>query len=155
MNMSFLDSILYQFDHEVWEGFRFWDLVMPLFLFMTGSFHAVLTIEVYRDYGEVIACVSENPEACFSPVYLRNDCSGKPARSGRHASLFVFQYIAVYCCRLSYCCGHSVALPVQVAGRDNVATLLVYWVPMTFLGDFTPAGELCGTSGQMRFRAIP
>ena len=30
MNMSFLDSILYQFDHEVWEGFRFWDLVMPL-----------------------------------------------------------------------------------------------------------------------------
>jgi predicted acyltransferase len=37
MNMSFLDSILYQFDHEVWEGFRFWDLVMPLFLFMTGA----------------------------------------------------------------------------------------------------------------------
>ena len=26
MNMPFLDSILYQFDHEVWEGFRFWDL---------------------------------------------------------------------------------------------------------------------------------
>ena len=22
--------ILYQFDHEVWEGFRFWDLVMQL-----------------------------------------------------------------------------------------------------------------------------
>ena len=37
MNMPFLDSILYQFDHEVWEGFRFWDLVMPLFLFMTGA----------------------------------------------------------------------------------------------------------------------
>ena len=37
MNMPFLDSILYQLDHEVWEGFRFWDLVMPLFLFMTGA----------------------------------------------------------------------------------------------------------------------
>ena len=28
--------ILYNFDHEVWEGFRLWDLVMPLFMFMAG-----------------------------------------------------------------------------------------------------------------------
>ena len=30
-------SILYHFDHEAWIGFRCWDLVMPLFLFMTGA----------------------------------------------------------------------------------------------------------------------
>ena len=30
-------AVLYHFDHEVWEGFRFWDLVMPLFLFMSGA----------------------------------------------------------------------------------------------------------------------
>lgn len=29
-------TVLYQLDHEVWEGFRCWDLVMPLFLFMSG-----------------------------------------------------------------------------------------------------------------------
>lgn len=29
--------VLHQLDHEVWEGFRCWDLVMPLFLFMTGA----------------------------------------------------------------------------------------------------------------------
>lgn len=29
-------SLLYHLDHEVWEGFRCWDLVMPLFLFMSG-----------------------------------------------------------------------------------------------------------------------
>ncbi len=29
-------ALLYQFEHEVWEGFRLWDLIMPLFLFMTG-----------------------------------------------------------------------------------------------------------------------
>lgn len=116
----------------------FGNAAFPLY---DGSFHAVLTIEVYRDYGKLLACVSENPEACFSPVYLRNDCSGKPARSGRHASLFVFQYIAVYCCRLSYCCGHSVALPVQVAGRDNVATPSRLLGSDDVLGDFTPAGN--------------
>lgn len=31
------DAILYQLDHEVWAGFRCWDLVMPLFLFMCGA----------------------------------------------------------------------------------------------------------------------
>lgn len=33
---SYYHAFLYQFDHEVWEGFRLWDLIMPLFLFMTG-----------------------------------------------------------------------------------------------------------------------
>ncbi|MDE6366421.1 MAG: DUF5009 domain-containing protein [Muribaculaceae bacterium] len=31
------DSVMYQLDHEPWEGFRCWDLVMPLFLFMVGA----------------------------------------------------------------------------------------------------------------------
>lgn len=30
------EQILWHFDHEVWSGFRFWDLIMPLFLFMSG-----------------------------------------------------------------------------------------------------------------------
>ena len=30
------DTFLYQLDHAEWEGMRVWDLVMPLFLFMSG-----------------------------------------------------------------------------------------------------------------------
>ena len=30
------DYVLYQLDHAQWEGLRVWDLVMPLFLFMSG-----------------------------------------------------------------------------------------------------------------------
>lgn len=30
------DTLLYQLDHAQWEGMRVWDLVMPLFLFMSG-----------------------------------------------------------------------------------------------------------------------
>lgn len=33
---EWLTPLLHQFDHEMWEGFRFWDLIMPLFLFMAG-----------------------------------------------------------------------------------------------------------------------
>ena len=29
-------TVLYQLDHAQWEGMRMWDLVMPLFLFMSG-----------------------------------------------------------------------------------------------------------------------
>lgn len=30
------DTLLYQLDHAEWEGIRVWDMVMPLFLFMSG-----------------------------------------------------------------------------------------------------------------------
>lgn len=34
---SWFHSLLYQLDHEKWIGFRFWDIVMPLFLFLVGA----------------------------------------------------------------------------------------------------------------------
>lgn len=30
------ETLLYQLDHAEWEGMRVWDMVMPLFLFMSG-----------------------------------------------------------------------------------------------------------------------
>ena len=30
------DAVLYQLDHAEWEGLRVWDMIMPLFLFMSG-----------------------------------------------------------------------------------------------------------------------
>ena len=30
------NTLLYQLDHARWEGVRAWDMVMPLFLFMSG-----------------------------------------------------------------------------------------------------------------------
>ncbi len=36
LDIPVLNAFLFQFDHEIWEGFRFWDVVMPLFMFMSG-----------------------------------------------------------------------------------------------------------------------
>ncbi|MBM4001951.1 MAG: DUF5009 domain-containing protein [Planctomycetes bacterium] len=33
---SFSENLALQFDHEPWEGFRFYDLIYPLFLFLVG-----------------------------------------------------------------------------------------------------------------------
>ncbi|MCH5233572.1 MAG: DUF5009 domain-containing protein [Muribaculaceae bacterium] len=36
-NTPWLKAVTFQLDHEVWVGFRCWDLVMPLFLFLVGA----------------------------------------------------------------------------------------------------------------------
>ena len=37
LDIEFLNNtLLYQLDHAEWEGMRVWDIVMPLFLFMSG-----------------------------------------------------------------------------------------------------------------------
>ncbi|MGL4852569.1 MAG: acyltransferase family protein [Phocaeicola sp.] len=36
INAPLYDALLTQFTHKSWEGFAFWDLIMPLFMFMAG-----------------------------------------------------------------------------------------------------------------------
>ncbi|MFW5755710.1 MAG: acyltransferase family protein [Tangfeifania sp.] len=36
-DISWLDAMATQFTHVQWEGFRFWDIIMPLFMFMAGA----------------------------------------------------------------------------------------------------------------------
>lgn len=36
INQSWYDKFLWNFSHVEWAGFSPWDLVMPLFLFMSG-----------------------------------------------------------------------------------------------------------------------
>jgi predicted acyltransferase len=35
-NLPFFNALSSQFEHQPWEGFHFYDLIMPLFLFMVG-----------------------------------------------------------------------------------------------------------------------
>ena len=141
MNMSFLDSILYQFDHEVWEGFRFWDLVMPLFLFMTG---ASMPFSLSKYIGTT---------GSYWPVYRRI--------LKRVFLLFIFgmivqgnllgldsSHIYLYSNTLqSIAVGYLIAAVIQLhfsfRWQIGITLLLlfIYWIPMTFLGDFTPAGN--------------
>ncbi len=36
-DIAWLDAMATQFTHVQWEGFRFWDIIMPLFMFMAGA----------------------------------------------------------------------------------------------------------------------
>ena len=141
MNMSFLDSILYQFDHEVWEGFRFWDLVMPLFLFMTGAsmpFSLSKYIGTTGSYWPVYRRILKRVFLLFIfGMIVQGNLLGLDAT---HLYLYsnTLQSIAV---------GYLIAAVIQLhfpfkwQVGITLLLLLVYWVPMTFLGDFTPAGN--------------
>jgi len=37
MNTPWMDTITKPFHHVAWEGFVFWDIIMPLFMFMAGA----------------------------------------------------------------------------------------------------------------------
>lgn len=141
LDVPFLNGILYQFDHEVWEGFRFWDLVMPLFLFMTGA-SMPFSLSKYKGVS-----------GSYWPVYRRI--------LKRVALLFIFgmivqgnllgldsRHLVIYSNTLqSIAVGYFMAAVIQLhfsfkwqVGVTSLL-LLLYWTPMTFLGDFTPEGN--------------
>ena len=37
MNTPWMNSVTSPFEHVPWEGFAFWDIIMPLFMFMAGA----------------------------------------------------------------------------------------------------------------------
>lgn len=37
MHTPWMDAVNSQFEHVPWEGFAFWDIIMPLFMFMAGA----------------------------------------------------------------------------------------------------------------------
>lgn len=136
-----LQAVLYQLDHEVWEGFRFWDLVMPLFLFMVGasmpfSFAKFRTMSdgrrlAYRKivrrflmlflFGMIVQgnLLGLDPDA----IYIYNN---------------TLQSIAV-----GYLIAAVTLLHCRWRAQIAITALLLvtYWLPMAWWGDYSPTGN--------------
>ena len=136
-NNSFINDILYQFDHQTWEGFRLWDIVMPLFMFMCGvsmpfSFArysaANSRIHIYlRILKRVIILwvigmiVQGNLLALdISVIRLYSNTLQAIAAGYLIASIIILHF------------------PLKGTIYMTILLLAIYWVPMTFCGDFTP-----------------
>lgn len=153
-NLPWLNSILYQFDHEAWAGFRFWDLVMPLFLFMTGA-SMPFSFSKYKDNphkGAIYRKILKRVILLFlfGTIVQGNLLGLNP------------QYIYLYTNTLqAIAIGYLIAAVIQLHCSFRwqllltCALLLVYWLPMTFAGDFTPDGNFAEKADQWvlgRFR---
>ncbi|MDE5638499.1 MAG: DUF5009 domain-containing protein, partial [Odoribacter sp.] len=146
---GWLQPVMKQFNHVAWEGFVFWDLVMPLFMFMAGvsipfafskyigegKGHAILYRRIFRRVVSlwILGMVCQGNLLAFNAEYLK---------------LFsnTLQAIAV-----GYLIASVVFLHLNPRGQIGVAAglLLLYWGLMSFVtvqghggGDFSASGNL-------------
>lgn len=132
--------LLNQFEHEHWIGFRAWDLVMPLFLFMVGA-AMPFSFEKFKNetnksgiYKKIIrrfiilfilGMVIQGNLLSLDPLQIRLYSNTLQAIAAGYLIAAVFQ--------------------LHLSNRNQyiaTAVLLIgYWALLTFFGDFTPEGN--------------
>lgn len=148
------NKILGQFFHKEWAGSSLWDLVMPLFLFMAGI-SMPFSFSKYK--GETNQCLIYRKiikraiilfilGAIVQGNLLSLDCKQI------HLYSNALQAIAT-----GYLIASILLLNFSRKGQIIATTvlLLIYWLPMTLLGDFTPTGNFAERVDQLilgRFR---
>lgn len=140
LGFPWLNSILYQFDHEVWVGFRFWDLVMPLFLFMTGA-SMPFSFSKFKDAPDKRPIYRKILKRfvllfIFGMIVQGNLLGLDP----KHLYLYTNTLQAI---AIGYLIAAIILLHCSLKWQIVVTALLlvIYWIPMTFCGDFTPEGN--------------
>lgn len=139
-NVAWLNDILYHFEHQEWDGFRFWDIIMPLFMFMCGvampfSFARYQGAEARnRLYRRILKRVVV---LWVLGMVVQGNLLAMDIKELRLYSN-TLQAIAA-----GYLIGSVIVLnlrlPWQIAATGLL--LLIYWVPMTFGGDMTAEGN--------------
>jgi predicted acyltransferase len=138
-----------QLEHVEWDGFRFYDLIFPLFLFLVGLVIPFSTAKVRERGGSMAAThwrVLRRTALLFALGLLCNGVLQFEWANLRVAG--VLQRIAV-----CYGIGALIALHLRVRGQVLVtaAILLGYWALLALVpapggvaGDYSAAGNLAG-----------
>lgn len=140
LDLPFLNAFLHQFDHEVWEGFRFWDLIMPLFLFTTGAsmpfslskyIHVADKKAVYRKIARRVILLF------ILGMVVQGNLLGLDLT---HIYLYTNTLQAI---AIGYLIAAMILLHCSLRWQivATILLLIVYWLPMTYCGDFTPEGN--------------
>ncbi len=138
---SWIHHIVYHFDHEAWEGFRCWDLVMPLFLFMTGTampFAFSKFLKPDCDRPKIYRRILWRVLALFVlGMVVQGNLLGFDLN---HVYLYsnTLQAIAA-----GYLISSLILLNCKLKMQILITVLLlaIYSVPMYLYGDFTPQGN--------------
>lgn len=139
-------SLKLQLEHVEWEGFRFYDLIFPLFLFLVGC---VIPFSLQKYIDNPAAAVSRIFRRTFLLVLLGLICNGllnfAPAQ---------LRYCGVLQ-RIGICYGVTAVLYLLLTPRKIIAAIAVillgYWALLAFVptpggiaGDYSQAGNLAG-----------
>lgn len=140
LDLPWLNAVLFQFDHEVWNGFRFWDLVMPLFLFMTGA-AMPFSFSKYRNDPDKKAVYRRILRRVFLLFLFGMVVQGNLL--GLNPQYIYFYTNTLQAIGAGYLIASVILLHCSFKWQIIVTALLllVYWIPMTFCGDFTLEGS--------------
>lgn len=140
LNLSWMVPILYQFDHAEWFGFRFWDLVMPLFLFMTGA-SMPFSLARYCEQSDKRSVHKKIFRRFFILFLLGMVVQGNLL--GLDPNRIYFYVNTLQAIATGYLIAALLLLHTQLKMQlcATAALLVIYWIPMTFAGDFTPEGN--------------
>lgn len=139
-DVQWLNAVLYQLDHEVWEGFRFWDLIMPLFLFMVGA-SMPFSFSKFRNNPDRMAVWRKVAKRFVILFVFGMVVQGNLLAFDLHR-LYMYtntlQAIAV-----GYLIAAVLMMNLSVKWQlvATVGLLVVYWIPMSLFGDYTPEGN--------------
>lgn len=140
-DVPWLHALAYQFDHEVWEGFRFWDLIMPLFLFMAGT---SMPFSLSR-YGADRKALYRKVVKRFLILFVLGMVIQGNLLGFDIDRLYIYvntlQAIAA-----GYLFAAIILTELKLKGQivATVVLLFLYWLPMTLAGDFSMDGNLAG-----------
>lgn len=135
---EWFDALLWHFDHEVWVGFRLWDLVMPLFLFMTGAampFSFSKYIYGSKPRGQLYRRIARRVIVLFlfGMIVQGNLLAFDP----KHIYIYTNTLQAI---AAGYLIAALLMLNFSVKGQiaATIGLLVVYSVPMFIYGDYSP-----------------
>ncbi len=134
-------AVCYQLDHEVWEGFRAWDLVMPLFLFMSGTSMPFSFSKLLRQGGK--AAVYRKVSRRFVVLFVL----GMVVQGnllGFDADHIYFYNNTLQAIATGYLIATPLLLHFSLKGQAVGAACLLaaYTLPMMVGGDYTMDGNL-------------
>ena len=133
-----LKPIMYQLSHEPWEGFRCWDMVMPLFMFMAGA-AMPFSLSKYKN----------NPTALWRKVIKRFiilfilGMIGQGNLLGLDPNDVHLYVNTLQAIGAGYVISAFILTNFRWKGQilATILLLIIYWIPMTFCGDWTPTGN--------------
>ena len=144
--LSIAPALTAQLEHVAWEGFRFYDLIFPLFLFLVGCV-LPYSLEKHRD----------SPRDVYWRIFRRTLTLFLLGLICNRILDFNFGELRVagVLQRIGICYGFAalICVHLRVPGQciAFVAILVGYWailalvpVPGGRAGDFSPEGNLCG-----------
>ncbi len=143
---TFAPTLIEQMEHVEWEGFRFYDLIFPLVLFLVGC---VLPYSLEKHRASPQAVYFRIARRSLMLVLLGLVCN----------RILDFQFAELRTAgvlqRIGICYGFGALICVHLRVPGQVITLVAilvgYWamlvwipVPGGVAGDFSPEGNLCG-----------